>query len=224
MSPERILICVVALTSLACDSGPGAQGAPDDRDAGPPSLDTPADADMGPGAGEPVAEAARAALKFKNGRRWARDLSASLDIPRDQLCRELGRFECFEEVYRITLGGVEPELLRIWEPLEGLSTAPIAVDRVALAACTQRVERDLSGPAVLFPELAVPGALERAEARELAARRVFDRLLRRDALEREVSRVSGLWESVRGESGAPERDWAILACFVAATMAENLHY
>lgn len=78
-----------------------------------------------------------------------------------------------DEVHRIVLGGVEPYTLGVREPLPLIAvTAPIAQDRVALAACTERIERDLAAlePLLLTKvdvDAPTPGQLE------VAARRFF---------------------------------------------------
>jgi hypothetical protein len=100
---------------------------------------------------EQVAASRQARVKYKSGARYANDLAAALDLPREAVCRELGRYDCVDEVHRIVLGGVEPYTLGVREPLPSIAvTAPIAQDRVALAACTARIERDLAASEPVF--------------------------------------------------------------------------
>jgi hypothetical protein len=177
---------------------------------------------------ERVAASRQARLKYKSGARYANDLAAALDLPRDALCRELGRYDCVDEVHRIVLGGVEPYTLGVREPLPSLGvTAPIAQDRVALAACTERIERDLAASEPVFltavdVDAPAPGELE------ATAGRFYDRILRRAATPDEVSAVAQFHSTVTdepGESGATAtRDWAILSCFMVATTLENIFY
>src|SRR4051812_339190 len=92
-------------------------------------------------------------VKFKDGERFVRDLADGLSLPRDQVCKELGKYDCNDQAFKIVLGGVEPYDMRILDPLENASlAAPIAMDRVALHACTTRVMQDIATPAsaVLF--------------------------------------------------------------------------
>ena len=131
-------------------------------------------------------------------------------------------------MHRIVLGGVEPYTLGVREPLPSIPvTAPIAQDRVALAACTERIERDLAASEPVFltavdVDAPTPGQIE------ATARRFYDRILGREATPDEVSAVSGFHSTVSnepGESGATAtRDWAILSCFMVATTLESIFY
>jgi hypothetical protein len=140
-------------------------------------------------------------------------------------------------VHRIVLGGVEPYTLGVREPLPSLGvTAPIAQDRVALAACTERIERDLAAVyRVPLDAAAAPVFLTAVDVDaptpgqlEATARRFYDRILRRDATPDEVSAVAQFHSTVTdepGESGATAtRDWAILSCFMVATTLESIFY
>jgi hypothetical protein len=177
---------------------------------------------------ERVAASRQARVKYKSGARYANDLAAALDLQRDAVCRELGRYDCVDEVHRIVLGGVEPYTLGVREPLPSLGvTAPIAQDRVALAACTERIERDLAASEPVFltavdVDAPTPGELE------ATAGRFYDRILRRAATPDEVSALSQFHSTVTdepGESGATATyDWAILCCFMVATTLEGIFY
>jgi hypothetical protein len=177
---------------------------------------------------ERVAASRQARVKYKSGARYANDLAAALDLQRDAVCRELGRYDCVDEVHRIVLGGVEPYTLGVREPLPSLGvTAPIAQDRVALAACTERIERDLAASEPVFltavdADAPTPGQLE------ATAGRFYDRILRRAATPDEVSALVQFHSTVTdgpGESGATATyDWAILSCFMVATTLESIFY
>jgi hypothetical protein len=177
---------------------------------------------------ERVAASRQARVKYKSGARYANDLAAALDLPRDALCRELGRYDCVDEVHRIVLGGVEPYTLGVREPLPSIAvTAPIAQDRVALAACTERIERDLAASEPVFLttvdlDAPTPGQLE------ATAQRIYDRILRRDATPDEVSALAQFHSTVTGDPGespaTATRDWATLSCFMVATTLESIFY
>ena len=177
---------------------------------------------------ERVAASRQARVKYKSGARYANDLAAALDLQRDAVCRELGRYDCVDEVHRIVLGGVEPYTLGVRDPLPSIAvTAPIAQDRVALAACTERIARDLEAAEPLFltavdVDAPTPGQLE------ATAQRFYDRILRREATPNEVSALAQFHTTVSdepGESGAAAtRDWAILSCFMVATTLESIFY
>lgn len=177
---------------------------------------------------EQVAASRQARMKYKSGARYANDLAAALDLQRGAVCRELGLYDCVDEVHRIVLGGVEPYTLGVREPLPSLGvTAPIAQDRVALAACTQRIDRDLAASEPVFlttvdVDAPTPGELE------ATARRFYDRILRRDATSDEVSALAQFHSTVTNEPGESRatatRDWAILSCFMVATTLESIFY
>ena len=180
------------------------------------------------GNSDPV-ESAKARVKFKEQGRFVRDLASALDLPRNEVCNELGLYDCYEAAHRITLGGVEPYRRGIRDPLPVAPvTAPIAVDRVALTACATRVDRDFDTPsdAVMFKQLAEIGANE--TTLEESARTIYDRLLRRDATEGEVDSLVGFYDetvdALEGTDEEPAREWAIASCFAVATTLEGLFY
>jgi hypothetical protein len=177
---------------------------------------------------EQVAASRQARVKYKSGARYANDLAAALDLQRDAVCSELGRYDCVDEVHRIVLGGVEPYTLGVREPLPSLGvTAPIAQDRVALAACTARIERDFAASEPVFltavdVDAPTPGELEATVGR------FYDRILRRAATPDEVSALAQFHSTVTNEPGESSatatRDWAILSCFMVATTLESIFY
>ena len=159
----------------------------------------------------------KAQLKRKDGARLVRDLVQALEVPRADVCRELGTFDCAADAHRIVLGGVEPYVLRIDEPLPLTPvTAPIAVDRVALSACGARAKADFaSRTPVVF------GALVRGaeNARAEVVRELYDRLLGRDPDAHELKLLEDFGAEVSGAE-----DYATLACFTIATTSEFLFY
>jgi hypothetical protein len=177
---------------------------------------------------EAVAASRQARVKYKSGARYASDLAGALDLPRDAICRELGRYDCVDEVHRIVLAGVEPYTLGVREPLPAIAvTAPIAQDRVALAACTERIERDLAASEPVFLASMDVDAPTLGQL-EVVGGRFYDRILRRDATAYEISALAQFHSTVTDESGASgataTRDWAILSCFMVATTLENIFY
>lgn len=222
MYPERrspLLISALALLIGglgACDDDPASEAAPSAPDAG-----ISADAEA-PGEAA-VVESLKQQVRFKGGARLAVDLADALALPRDQLCTELGQYDCVDEVHRIVLGGVEPYSLGIRTPLPvAPATAPMAADRVALAACAERWRRDQADLAsgVLAQDLPdAPGA-DWLDAR---ATDVITRVLRRDPLPSEVAALVDLHGALKAEGGATG-DWLVLSCFTAATSLESLFY
>jgi len=159
----------------------------------------------------------------KTGEVWGRDLAQGLALDDWSLCTELGRYDCISDAHLITLGGVEPEELGIDARIDQASvSAPIAVDRVAVAACGERVARDESGAAVIFGPLK-DGEATPAERREVA-NLLVQRLLARHPTETELSGLVDLYDTIEPLSDDPVREWAIGACVVVATSTEALFY
>jgi hypothetical protein len=159
-----------------------------------------------------------AQLRLKTGEAMSLDLASALELPRAQLCRELGLYDCAREAHRVVLGGVEPYTLRIDQPLNAIPVAgPIAVDRLALAACGQRAQLDFATPV----EARVFGPLARGEADARAATidALSERLLARAPDPDERRALLTL-----AEPPATDRDFAVLSCFAAATSLEFLFF
>lgn len=212
-------LLIASLTLAGCDESK--QTAPTPPDAGPDAAVEPE-----PEPPQGIVPSHKARVKFKGGERYARDLAAALDLPRDTLCRELGTYDCVGDVHRIALGGVEPYELGVDDPLPVAPvSAAIAIDRVALSACTARVDRDIETPAdaALFGPL-LTGDPADAGVREGIAADLVDRILRRDATPDEVAALAGLWSDLEADADDPARAWAQLSCFAVATMLESLFY
>jgi hypothetical protein len=168
-------------------------------------------------------------VKFKDGERYLADLGESLEMPRETICRELGRYDCFNQAFRIVLGGMEGPNLLVNQPLEVEAlTAPIAYDRVALNVCTSRVAMDAAEPAraVLYRSSGKPGAKPKKAWLRATADGIYDRVLRRPPTAEERARLIGFYDDVRasGDSPDPAKDWTVLGCFSVATSVEALFY
>lgn len=167
-------------------------------------------------------------LKLKDGDRYLRDLSANLEIPRAEICQELGRYDCFSDAFRIVLGGVDAEHLGINEPLsQEALTAPIALDRVALQVCVNRLARDVADPAnaVLLKGLGRSGPT-RAWMRRTAGE-LYGRILARAPSASETAKLLAFYKTVEASNVPAEdraRDWVTLGCFAVASSTENVFY
>ena len=168
-------------------------------------------------------------IKYKDGERYLGDLSSALEIPRDSICKELGQYDCFRDAFRIVLGGVEAENLGVNVPLEEEAlTAPIAVDRLALRACVNRVKLDVDDPkhAVLLKN-APKGRASKGWLKTTTAT-VYDRILNRAPNASETAKMTGFYEQVAVKEGKPNpdaaKDWVTLSCFATASSTENVFY
>jgi hypothetical protein len=168
-------------------------------------------------------------VKYKDGERYLRDLSESLAMPRETICKELGRYDCFTDAFRIVLGGVEGPNLLVNQPLEVEAlTSPIAYDRVALNVCASRVSLDAAEPAaaVLFKPSGKPGRKPGKAWLNSTADGIYAGVLRRDPTPAERSQLVAFYDEVAktGAGGNPAKDWTILGCFAVATSLEALFY
>ncbi|MFK8004654.1 MAG: hypothetical protein AB8H86_34115 [Polyangiales bacterium] len=147
-------------------------------------------------------------------------------------CAELqGTTECADDdfiteytpqgVHVFSLGGNEPFLGRFSPLPEPSLLTPLVLDRVALLACGERVERDSAGTPQVFRSLdlsltqvtpATPGMREMVED-------LYRRLLARDATPEEVDIVLTVAESQPPPSA---QEAARLTCFIIATTTEEL--
>ncbi|NVI97513.1 hypothetical protein HV824_05185 [Myxococcus sp. AM009] len=160
------------------------------------------------------------------------DFAAALDLPPAGLCNELGQYPCAAFVHTVTLGGVEPYQSGFYEPLPVTGvTTPIAVERMALAGCTQRVALDVSAPAaaVIFKGVGLD-AQGRLEDRagppvRAAIHALYQRGLQRDAEAEEVDAWIQLAADIDAAgSTRPGRDWMTAVCFAVLSSAESVFF
>lgn len=213
MSPKYIIPCLLVSASVGCAADTDATTSPSDApDAGrvaSPDASAPREVDV---------RSRAPALKKKSGEQLSQDLAQALDLERDDVCRELGLYDCAQEAHRIVLGGVEPYSLRIDEPLPGIGvSAPIAADRVALSACAARARADFEGGA--SPIVFGPLVAGDADGRSKAVEELYQRLLARAPDPEEMATVAG-WTA----TNMTDQDFATLTCFMVATTLEHLFY
>lgn len=172
---------------------------------------------------EPAALAAstRNHLVWKRYHAFAQDLSRALELPTEELCTELGEFDCINDVHLAGLGGHEPLHQGLLEPLaEPLATTPLVTERVVLSACTARVERDRTDPVVFTAlELDQPAPAEDSEAFTDTVQDLYRRLLGRDPIDAEYALLGQLLVDDEGEP-VTFGEFAQLACFSIATTTE----
>ncbi|WP_428266648.1 hypothetical protein [Haliangium sp.] len=221
MSRSRYVYASTALLAallLAACGDPGDPGMPDPSD--PPADPGPSDPPP-PALVQPASTKAR--LQRKGPALLANDLARALALPRAELCRELGTYDCFD-THSILLGGVEPYRLGVDEPITVPSVAaPMAVDRIALSACGERAARDLDDPDSAEIYVALDPAAPTTEALSGAAGRLYERLLARPAEVAEIDALVDLYAELE-PSPEPARTWAQLACYAVATSTEHLFY
>ena len=174
-------------------------------------------------------------VKFKDGERYLRDLSANLSMPREDICKELSRYDCMTDAFRIVLGGVEAPNLLVNEPIENAAlTSPIAVDRVALHVCSNRVRMDREKPAeAVLLKTGAFGADGRAKSPDpkwlsSTADAIYGSILMRSPSEQEIQNLAAYYTQVA--DGRPANsvevaaDWVTLSCFAVASSLEAVFY
>lgn len=176
-------------------------------------------------------KSAKGNLRFKGNERLAIDYAVALGLPIDQVCKELGQYDCSFVVHPVALGGVDPYGHGLFEPspVTG-STTPIVVERVALAACVKRVTLDLATPtaAVVFTSIPVTaGKLSNPQAPEvrLALTELAQRGWLRDPTEAELALLLQLNVDIEATGVAePAKTWMEAACFAVLSSAESVFY
>ncbi len=221
----------VFLLSSACVLSACPSPSPSGPDAGTPPVDSGT-----PDSGTPdpteVPRSSRNNLRFKGPERLTLDFAVALSLPPEQVCNELGQYPCTTAVHTVALGGVDPYGLGFYEPLPHTgATTPIAVDRVALAACIRRVTLDVSSPseAVIFGGIGLDaqGRLTNREGEPVknAITSLYQRALLRDPTQNEVGTLVQLAADIEASgSPAPGQDWMKSACFAVLSSAESVFF
>jgi len=190
----------------------------------PDGAPRPADASSPGDATEPTA--ARANLRFKGGQRLRADYAQVLGLTPDQVCTELGRFDCVDDVHTVALGGVNPYVRGLYEPQPNTTvTTPLAVERMALSACNAAVDRDLAGDAEVFVDLEPAGIDPGGEALGNIVVTLYRRTVLRDPTFEELGHLRQLHRDIAAHGAErPGRAWGVLACFAVLTTMEALFY
>jgi hypothetical protein len=170
-------------------------------------------------------------LQWKRADALEADLAQALELAPEELCLEFGQVPCIQKVHLVPLGGNEPFWSGMLQPAaEPLASTPSVVDRVVLAACTNRVARDQhagagdDAPRVFtqFP-LDQPAPAPGSDANSGMVRDLFRRLLVRDPQQSELSAIGAL---AHDDDDAPVSgvDFAKLACFAIGSSSEFLFF
>jgi len=231
----------VVTASSAATSAMGTSSSAAPTDGGVPEDGGPLRADAGP---EP-APGTRESLRWRTAHAFEHHLMQALALTEDEVCKELGLFKCItrpvnERPFRpsgpagtptvgmaiphqVALGGNEPFDLQNYEPRRTPgATTPNAVDRVVLAACDARVEKDRTAtPPVVFTgiDLSAGTLSDGPELRAVAAT-LFRRFHLRDGTTAEMDLVTSLAQGVPGDT-PNAADVALAVCVAIGGMAES---
>ena len=150
---------------------------------------------------------------------FANDLSVALDVPKAELCLELGVADCFG-VHELSLGAASPFQRGIYEAAKVPQiTTAAASDRIVLTACITRADRDASSDPVVFKTVDLAAAAVDVAALKVDAEELFRRFHARDATTQELSLIGTL---AIDDDGTPVsgRNAAVLTCFAIGSTTE----
>ena len=182
--------------------------------------------DDGSGGDDGLPTSTRNELNWKRYKAVEADLSTAMALTPDELCIELGQFNCIREVHLTSMGGHNPFEQGLYEPLDSpLVTTSLALDRIVLSACSERIERDAGGGAEVFTTLDLGASAPDAASTEFndTVQMLYRRLLARDPLPEELEVFADLRVDADGAtvSGA---DFALAACYAVGTTTEFLFF
>lgn len=210
------------LLLLACE------GAPVEETEDPPvSLEAMGEVEGTPPsyAVDELSTAARADLRLKRWRQVSLDLQGAMELASDEVCREVGRFDC-TTLHGTSMGGVSLDN-NLFRPVETVgATTDTAMERLVLGACAARWQADQEAE-----EPVVFGALDgvwtdktlATEAHQALLTELYRRHLGRDPSSDEVDVMSTLHDQLV-EQGANNGDFALMACFAIGSQTEALLY
>ena len=170
----------------------------------------------------------KALVRFRGARRLKREMARALELAPNDVCKELGQYECFG-IHGVVLGETDAFGAGIYEPLpDTTATSPIAAERIAMAGCVQRAKLDVgSSSAVIFTMPVSDGAIDVDAATTGAAiDTLYRRALGRHAKPSEIEHHRQLYRDIvaAGSSSVPAEHWAALSCFAVLTSMEMLFY
>jgi hypothetical protein len=169
-------------------------------------------------------------LLWRRYRAFEQGLGTALNLAPGELCTELGRYDCIDQVHLVALGGNDPINAGMHEPMKSpTATTPVAVERLTLSACDAAVTADAARPVpLIFLDLdlsatAAPLDLD-DEITSLAVgdtiTSLYRRLHARDPQPEE--RATVLKIITEDPEPLQPRAFALLSCFAIASTAESV--
>jgi hypothetical protein len=185
----------------------------------------------GGGGEETYAVSSKANVKFKRSVRMTNDFANALSLPADQLCKELGQYQCTTLVHPLALGGTDPYGIGLYEPLPFTGMAsPLVTDRVALSGCQLRTSADLAaGSSAVIWKGVTPDGAGKLNIDASQVDDALDALYRRTVLRHptasEVGHLKQLYRDIEATGKpAPGQAWMTLSCFAVLSSVEALFY
>lgn len=159
-------------------------------------------------------------LVWKRYRAFEHGLVQGLVLNKKDFCLELGKQACIDVTHLTVLGGNEPYKAGQYERAQAPTVlSAIAVDRVVISACSQRLELDRKAGAAakVFKHFALDGkSVEKREIEALASD-LYQRILARNAEPAELKVIAQF-----GDQGLPNDKVALMMCYAIASSSENI--
>ena len=162
--------------------------------------------------------ASGAGVVWKRFKPFEQGLAHSLELKPEDLCKEMGKRSCINDVHLTVLGGNEPFYHGHYERvLQPTILTPIAIERIVLSACQTRVQMDitLGTSAVIFKNILTQPM--NPESVTQTTRELFQRFLARDPSGEEIATSLKI-----GEIAKTPDHLAMGLCFLVGTHAENI--
>lgn len=159
-------------------------------------------------------------LVWKRYRALESGLSDGLELKREETCVELGKHKCVDEIHLAILGGNEPFELAQYERAQAPSVlTAVAVDRIVLMACSNRLELDRAAgkDAKVFKHFPLSGGAPDGMQVQMQATELYQRLLARDPEAAELQAIA----TFAGKQKAPDK-LALSICFAIGSSIENI--
>ena len=174
------------------------------------SKEDQSEADNKPGA-------AQGALVWKRYRAIETSLMNALALDKQQVCQELGQFNCVDRIHLTSLGGNFPLLGQYERPGKPSVLTPMVMERVVLSACTSRLELDRAAgaQAQVFNQFSLNAPSVSAEDVEKLTVDLFRRILARDPTAEEVATIKTIGPQM-GDAASVAKS----VCFAIGTLPE----
>ncbi|MFK7825791.1 MAG: hypothetical protein AB8G05_16680 [Oligoflexales bacterium] len=158
---------------------------------------------------------------WKRYRALENGMMRALNLSKQQLCNELEQFSCIDQIHLFNLGGNDPFVAAQGKRSNKPTIlTPVAVERLAMHACTNRIELDkTAGPsdAEVFKGFTLNSEPIPTDKIAPLVSDLFRRILARDPSPEELAKLGEF-----AKQGMGSEQFAKTACFVVASLYENI--
>lgn len=159
-------------------------------------------------------------LVWKRYRAFEHGLVQGLALKKADFCLEIGTQACIDKTHLTVLGGNEPYKAGQYERAQTPTVlTAVAVDRVVLSACSQRLEidRKAGATAIVFKHFPLAGTAPSPEQVSLQTKELYQRILARNPEDAELKAINAL-----GTQGLSNDRLALMLCYAIASSSENI--